>query len=174
MSGYPRPDGFVRAMFAGQILGDRLLSFPQLHAAEAVVVDKLLADFQSFAAQKVDAGQIDRQDHIPDEVRRQMAELGMFGLTVPREHGGLGLSTSAYGRVIEVVTGICPALMLLLGAHLSIGLKGLLLYGNEEQKARYLPRLATGEAIAAFALTEPQTGSDAQSLHTTARREGSG
>jgi len=64
--------------------------------------------------------------------------------------------------------------MLLLGAHLSIGLKGLLLYGNYEQKARYLPRLATGEAIAAFALTEPQAGSDASAIQSTAVRDGAG
>lgn len=171
---YPRPDGFVKALFAGQIRQDLLLPYPELGADEARAVDGLLTEFRRLAADKIDARAIDRDERIPDEVRRRMAELGMLGLIVPRQYGGLGLSTSAYGRVIEVVTAVCPALMLLLGAHLSIGLKTLLLYGNDEQKARYLPKLASGESIAAFALTEPQTGSDASALHTTAVRDGDG
>ncbi len=171
---YPQPDGLVKALFLGQIRTDLLLPFPQLSPEETQAVDRLLAGFSTLAKAKIDARAIDREDRIPDEVKQGIAELGLFGLTVPKQYGGLGLGLGAYGRVIEAVTAVCPALMLLLGAHLSIGLKGLLLYGNDEQKARYLPRLATGEAIAAFALTEPQAGSDASAIQSTAVRDGAG
>lgn len=174
MADYPQPNGFVKAMFAGQIRQDLLLPYPQLEPQEASKVEKVLAGFRRLAETRIDPRAIDRDERIPDEVRQGMAELGLFGLTIPQQYGGLGLGLGAYGRVIEAVTQVCPALMLLLGAHLSIGLKGLLLYGNDEQKARYLPKLATGEAIAAFALTEPQAGSDAQAIQSTAVRDGNG
>jgi acyl-CoA dehydrogenase family protein 9 len=174
MTEYPQPNGFVKALFAGQIRQDLLLPYPQLDPKQAPAVEQALAGLEKLAREKIDPRSIDRQESIPDEVKRGMAELGLFGITIPRKYGGLGLGLAAYGRIIEGVTTVCPALMLMLGAHLSIGLKGLVLYGSEEQKARYLPRLARGEAIAAFALTEPQTGSDAQSIQSTALRDGEG
>lgn len=174
MVAYPQPDGLVKALFLGQIRQDMLMPFPRLMAEEQRAVDKLLAEFSAFAAKKIDARAIDRADRIPDDVRRGIAALGLLGLTVPRQFGGLGFSLGAYGRVIERVTAVCPALILLLGAHLSIGLKGLLLYGNAEQKARYLPKFATGEAVAAFALSEAQAGSDANAIRSTAVRDGDG
>ncbi len=174
MTEYPQPDGFVKALFAGQIRQDLLLPYPQLAPQQAPAVERALAGLEKLAREKIDPRGIDRQERIPDEVKRGVAELGLFGITIPQEYGGLGLGPAAYGRIIEDVTAVCPALMLMLGAHLSIGLKGLILYGNEEQKARYLPKLASGEAIAAFALTEPQAGSDAQSIQSTALRDGDG
>ncbi len=174
MPEYPRPDGIVKALFAGQIRDDLLAPYPVLDAGEAAQVEALVSRFNEMAARLVDPRVIDRDEVIPESVRQAMAELGLFGLTIPEQYGGLGLGIGAYARVIEAITHVCPALMLLLGAHLSIGLKGLLLYGNEEQRARYLPKLATGEAIAAFALTEPQAGSDAQSIQSVAVRDGSG
>jgi acyl-CoA dehydrogenase family protein 9 len=170
---YPQPAGFVKALFVGQIRQDLLLPYHTLTASEARVVEQVLTGLQALA-KEIDAREIDREQRIPDTVIQGMARLGLFGLTIPPEHGGLGLGVGGYGRVVEAVTAVCPALMLLLGAHLSIGLKGVLLYGNEEQKARYLPRLATGKAIAAFALTEPQAGSDAQAIRSTAIRDGEG
>ena len=174
MSPYPHPDGIVKAFFAGQVREDLLLPYPTLEPREKAKVDELVAEFNEMAARLVDPRAIDRTEVIPDAVRQAMAQLGLFGLTIPTEYGGLGLGIGAYARVIEAITHVCPALMLLLGAHLSIGLKGLLLYGSDEQKARYLPHLATGEAIAAFALTEPQAGSDAQSIQSVAVRDGPG
>ena len=174
MCPYPRPDGIVKALFAGQVREDLLLPYPTLDPRQAAKVDSLVASFNEMASRLVDPRAIDRTEAIPDAVRQAMAEMGLFGLTIPEQYGGLGLGIGAYARVIEAITHVCPALMLLLGAHLSIGLKGLLLYGSDEQKARYLPRLATGEAIAAFALTEPQAGSDAQSIQSVAVRDGTG
>ena len=174
MSEYPEPNSFVKALFAGQIRQDLLLPFPKLDPQQAPAVERALAGLEKLARERIDPRAIDREERIPDEVKRGVAELGLFGITIPPEYGGLGLGPAAYGRIIEGVTAVCPALMLMLGAHLSIGLKGVILYGSEAQKKRYLPRLASGEAIAAFALTEGQAGSDAQSIQSTAVRDGEG
>ncbi len=161
-------DTLVKGFFLGQVDQQILFLFPELDSSETDVVSRLLSDWMQLASDKIDQVAIDRTQTIPETVMQAMRDMGLFGLTIPQRFGGLGLSTSAYGRIIDAVTAVCPALMLLIGAHLSIGLKGLLLYGNEEQQQRYLPSLATGKAIAAFALTEPQTGSDAHALHTRA------
>ena len=97
-----------------------------------------------------------------------MAELGAFGMTIPEAYGGYGFSASAYCRVTEEIGRTDASLGILIGGHQSIGLKGLILYGNEAQKKKWLPKLAAGEMIAAFALTEPEAGSDAASIRTTA------
>jgi acyl-CoA dehydrogenase family member 9 len=94
--------------------------------------------------------------------------LGLFGLQIPVDLNGLGLSNTAYARVVERVC-FDGSIAVTLLAHQSIGLKGILLNGNDKQKRMYLPRLATGEHIAAFALTEPTSGSDAQSIRTRAK-----
>ena len=94
--------------------------------------------------------------------------LGLFGLQIPTELNGLGLSNTAYARVVERVC-FDGSIAVTLLAHQSIGLKGILLNGNEAQKKKYLPKLATGEHIAAFALTEPSSGSDAASIRTRAK-----
>ena len=87
---------------------------------------------------------------------------------IPSEYGGIGLSATAYARVMQEVGGLDASLAVTLGAHQSIGLKGILLFGTEAQKRKYLPKLATGEHVAAFALTEPSAGSDAAAIQTRA------
>jgi acyl-CoA dehydrogenase family protein 9 len=124
---------------------------------------------REFAREKVDPARIDREKRIAPEVVRGLADLGIFGLTIPEAHGGYGFSSAAYCRVMEEIGRTDASLGILIGGHQSIGLKALLLFGTEEQKARWLPALAAGEKIAAFALTEPEAGSDAASIRTTAR-----
>jgi acyl-CoA dehydrogenase family protein 9 len=104
----------------------------------------------------------------------RLKSLGVFGIMIPKEYGGLGFTTSEYLRFTEKMAGLDVALLLVPLAHLSIGVMGLLLFGNEEQKRRYLPRAASGETIFAFALTEPQIGSDARNIQTRARKHGEG
>src|SRR5205807_526806 len=120
----------------------------------------------------IDSRKLDREGEFPPEVLQSLREIGLFGLIVPEEHGGLGLSNSGYARVMQQVSMYDVSIAVTLGAHSSIGFKGLLLFGNEAQKRRYLPKLATGETIAAFCLTEPGSGSDAFSIKTSARRDG--
>src|SRR5207244_10007943 len=114
----------------------------------------------------------DRTGEMPPEVLQSLREIGLFGMIVPEEHGGLGLSNTGYARVMQQVAGWDGSIAVTLGAHSSIGFKGLLLFGTDEQKKRLLPKLATGEMIAAFCLTEPGSGSDAFSIKTNAQRQG--
>lgn len=121
-----------------------------------------------FFSEVNNAAENDKTGVIPDDVREGLAEMGAYGMQVPEQYGGLGLSNTQYARLTEVVGAHDLGVGVHLGAHQSIGFKGILLEGNDEQKAKYLPKLASGEHIAAFALTEPSTGSDASSVRTRA------
>ncbi|CAM5211679.1 acyl-CoA dehydrogenase [Bosea thiooxidans] len=114
--------------------------------------------------------QVAAEDAIPAEIRREIAEMGLFGLSIPEEYGGLGLSMEEEVLVAFELGKTSPAFRSLIGTNNGIGSQGLIIDGTPEQKARYLPRLASGELISSFALTEPEAGSDAASLKTTARR----
>ena len=103
-----------------------------------------------------------------------MHELGLMGLNIPAEYGGFGASARVFNRVFGEIAGTDPALAVYFGAHQSIGCKGIVLFGTEAQKTRYLPRCATGELVAAFCLTEPGSGSDAQAMTTTAEPDRDG
>src|SRR2546428_11387268 len=120
----------------------------------------------------IDWRKLDREGDFPPEVLQSLREICLFGLIVPEEHGGLGLSNSGYARGMQQGSMYDVSIAVTLGAHSSIGFKGLLLFGNEAQKRRYLPKLATGETIAAVCLTEPGSGSDAFSIKTSAPRDG--
>ncbi|WP_431860919.1 acyl-CoA dehydrogenase family protein [Azospirillum sp.] len=111
-------------------------------------------------------------DAIPEEIVAEMRELGLFGLSVPEEYGGLGLTMAEEVQVAFELGGTSPAFRSLLGTNNGIGSQGIVIDGTPEQKARYLPKLASGEIIGSFALTEPEAGSDAGSLRTSARRDG--
>src|SRR5207237_1455651 len=105
-----------------------------------------------------DGGRIDQQGELPQELLASLKEMGLFGLIVPEEHGGLGLSNTAYARVMQQVASWDASIAVTLGAHSSIGFKGVLLFGTDAQKRRYLPKLATGERIAGFCLPSPGSG----------------
>ncbi|SLN32321.1 acyl-CoA dehydrogenase family protein [Oceanibacterium hippocampi] len=115
---------------------------------------------------------VEEEDDVPPEVIREMADLGLFGISVPESYGGLGLSLS---EEIEVIRELCQtslAFRSAIGTNVGIGSQGLVMDGTEEQRARYLPKIASGEMVISFALTEPEAGSDAASLRTSARRDG--
>lgn len=113
-----------------------------------------------------------REDAIPASVVEQMRGLGLFGLTIPEEFGGLGLTVEEEVGVILVLGRTSPAFRSVFGTNIGIGSRSLILAGTEEQKSRYLPQLASGDLIASFALTEPEAGSDAASLRSQARLDG--
>jgi len=113
--------------------------------------------------------QVAQEDRIPTEIRREIAGMGLFGLSIPEGYGGLGLTMEEEVRVAFELGRTSPAFRSLIGTNNGIGSQGLIMDGTEEQKQRYLPRLASGELISSFALTEPEAGSDAASLKTSAR-----
>lgn len=111
-------------------------------------------------------------DEIPPAIVQEMRELGLFGMTIPERFGGLELTMEEECRVLFELCQTAPAFRSIIGTTVGIGSQGILMDGTPEQQAEWLPRLATGEVIASFALTEPEAGSDAASLRTTARLEG--
>lgn len=118
--------------------------------------------------------QVAREDRIPAEVVQEMRELGLFGLTVPESYGGLGLNTEEECKVVMELGWTSPAFRSVIGTNNGIGSQGLVMDGTEAQKDHWLPRMASGEVIGAFALTEPDAGSDAGSVRTRAERKGDG
>jgi len=159
---------YTRGLFFGVVDDKKVFPYPDVLTEDERDTMRMLVDpVRRFFDEKVDSKKIDRESKIPDDVLSGLKELGVFGLQIPTELGGLGLSNTAYARVAEEVCRDGSIAVTLL-AHQSIGLKGILLNGSDEQKAKYLPKLATGEHIAAFALTEPSAGSDAAHIKTRA------
>jgi alkylation response protein AidB-like acyl-CoA dehydrogenase len=179
-TGAPRADlpSFTRALFLGAIRHDFLFPFPDTldvsNPDEAKVVRRLIRGLRALDGTLIDPARFDAEETVPEEVLTAFAELGMFGLTIPKKYGGLGLSSTAYGRVFAALCAIDPSLGVIVGVHCGLGAKSIVLFGDQEQKERYLPRLATGSMFAAYALTEPNIGSDAQHVESTAVRAPSG
>ena len=159
---------FTKALFHGVIADDMIFPYPEMPPDERENASMLLSNVRRFFTANVDSAKIDREGEIPASVLSGLRELGLFGLQIPTEYGGAGLSMAAYARVMQEIAGLDASIGVTLGAHQSIGYKALLLFGTSEQKQRYLPRLSTGESIAAFALTEPAAGSDAAAIKTRA------
>jgi acyl-CoA dehydrogenase family protein 9 len=166
---------FLRGLFAGEIADDLLFPYPapldERRPDEARTVERLIHAFNEMVSSGlVDPRAIDEAESVPEPVVRALAAAGLLGLTIPTEYGGQGLSASAYARVFGAVASVDASLAVLIGVHCGLGGKAVVLFGNDAQKARYLPALARGETLAAYALTEPETGSDAQHIVTQARR----
>src|SRR3989338_5940078 len=150
---------FVGDLFMGQVRWDLIFPYPAQSVEDKKIGDNFLAKLASFLKAKVDADAIDRDSQIPDEVMKGLAELGCFGLKIPKEYGGLGLSQTNYNRAIGLVASHCGSTAVLLSAHQSIGApQPIMLFCTPEQKKQYLPRLAKG-TVSAFALTETGVGS---------------
>ena len=162
--------GFVRSLFEGRVRSERILPFPLPDAETRETTDEIVSMVTDWAAGAIDPRAIDEEKRIPDAVVAGLRELGLFGLTIDEAYGGAGMGQYAYARVMEAVAHRCASTVTILGAHLGIGMKGLSLYGTDEQKTRWMPALAAGERLAAFALTEASAGSDAAALRTTADR----
>ena len=159
---------FTRELFSGRFDLDLLWPPPEPDPGERERADEWLGRLETFARDHIDGDAIDRDRWVPDEVLEGLAELGAYGIKIPREYGGLGFSQTTYARALQIVASRCGATGAFLSAHQSIGVPGPLMYfGTDEQKRRYLPRLAGG-ALSAFALTEADVGSDPANLSTYA------
>ena len=164
---------FVRGIFSGALHDDLLFPFPdpldRSHPDEARTVRRLIDALRQMRSEGlIDSARFDEEERIPEETIRALAEHGLLGITIPAEYGGTGLSPTGYARVFAEVSRLDPSLAVLIGVHCGLGSKAVVLFGSPEQKQRYLPMLARGETLAAYALTEPETGSDAQNIKTTA------
>ncbi len=159
---------FVRDLFLGRLRLDLIHPYPEQDPDETRRAQPFLDQLERFLRTSVDSDKIDREGEIPETVIQGLRQLGAFGIKIPREYGGLGLSQLSYMRAIELVSSIDGSVTALLSAHQSIGVPTpLKMFGSDAQKQRYLPRLAKG-AISAFALTEPGVGSDPAAMETTA------
>ncbi|XP_047241074.1 very long-chain specific acyl-CoA dehydrogenase, mitochondrial isoform X2 [Girardinichthys multiradiatus] len=160
---------FAVNMFKGQITTAQVFPFPKaLNEEQEQFLQELVGPVSKFFEEVNDPAKNDALEKVEDHTMEGLKEMGAFGLQVPADLGGLGLSNTQYARLVEIVGGHDLGVGITLGAHQSIGFKGILLFGNKAQKEKYLPKLATGEHIAAFCLTEPASGSDAASIKTTA------
>ncbi|MDX6644152.1 MAG: acyl-CoA dehydrogenase family er 9, partial [Solirubrobacteraceae bacterium] len=165
---------FSKALMLGEIHEDMVFPYPIPSGEEADRVRGLVQAFRSYAAEHIDSHRIDEEGWIPDEVFTDLGELGLMGLYVPEEYGGQGLSQTGYARVFEGIGQADGSLTVALGVHQSIGMKGIVLYGSDEQKQRFLPELASGRKLAGFALTEPNAGSDAYHVESRAVQQPDG
>uniref|UniRef100_A0A3P9KJN1 Very long-chain specific acyl-CoA dehydrogenase, mitochondrial n=1 Tax=Oryzias latipes TaxID=8090 RepID=A0A3P9KJN1_ORYLA len=160
---------FAVNMFKGQIATSQVFPFPKaLNEEQEQFLRELVGPVCKFFEEVNDPAKNDALEKVEDHTMEGLKEMGAFGLQVPGDLGGLGLSNTQYARLVEIVGSHDLGVGITLGAHQSIGFKGILLFGNKAQKEKYLPKLATGENIAAFCLTEPASGSDAASIKTTA------
>ncbi|MDQ2889195.1 MAG: acyl-CoA dehydrogenase family protein [Gemmatimonadota bacterium] len=163
---------FTRGVFAGEIHNDLLFPYPPtldlVNPEEASVVARLVALIEDRLDGLVDSVRFDEEETIPDEAITALGEHGFLGMTIPKRYGGLELSARGYARVCEAIGGVDSSIGVFIGVHCGLGSKAIALYGTDEQKQRWLPRLARGEILVSYALTEPLVGSDAQHVRTTA------
>src|SRR6476469_9712518 len=150
----------------GEIPEELVFPYPRPDADEADKVRTLIAAFRAYAEENIDPVEIDRTGTIETQTYRELGELGLMGLYVDEEYGGQGLSQTGYARVFEAIGQVDGSLTIGMGVHQSIGFKGIHMFGTDEQKARFLPDLASGRKLAGFALTEPEAGSDAYNIQS--------
>ncbi|OCT58095.1 hypothetical protein XELAEV_18002590mg [Xenopus laevis] len=163
----PHRLAYAKELFLGSIRKDEVFPYPEISKEELEEINQFVAPVEKFFNEEVDSKLIDQTAKIPPETLDGLKNLGLFGMQIPEEYGGLGLSNTMYARLGEIIS-LDGAIAVTLAAHQAIGLKGILIAGNDEQKAKYLPKLASGEHIAAFCLTEPGSGSDAASIQSRA------
>ncbi|XP_061640592.1 complex I assembly factor ACAD9, mitochondrial isoform X2 [Phyllopteryx taeniolatus] len=164
---HSRNHAYAKDLFLGQVNKAEVFPYPEIEIEELEEIKQLVAPVEKFFNEEVDSAKIDREARIPTETLNGLKELGLFGIQVPEQYGGLGLSNTMYARLAEIIS-LDGSIAVTLAAHQAIGLKGILIAGNESQKKKYLPKLASGEHIAAFCLTEAGSGSDAASIQTRA------
>uniref|UniRef100_A0A8C4MJ60 Very long-chain specific acyl-CoA dehydrogenase, mitochondrial n=1 Tax=Equus asinus asinus TaxID=83772 RepID=A0A8C4MJ60_EQUAS len=161
---------FAAGMFKGQLTTDQVFPYPSvLNEEQNQFLKELVGPVSRFFEEVNDPAKNDMLKQVEETTMQGLKDLGAFGLQVPSELGGVGLCNTQYARLVEIVGMHDLGVGITLGAHQSIGFKGILLFGTKAQKEKYLPKLASGEAtIAAFCLTEPSSGSDAASIRSSA------
>ncbi|EJW87669.1 acyl-CoA dehydrogenase domain-containing protein [Wuchereria bancrofti] len=166
---------FVKNMFLGKGVFDHVVPYPvDLSDERREMIHLILEPTKKFMEQFNNPAENDEKEEVPIDILSKLAGIGALGALVPEEYDGAGLNNTQFARVAEVIGESDLSLAVVMGAHQSIGYKGILLYGTDEQKRKYLPDLATGRKFAAFCLTESGTGSDANSVQTYAEKSSDG
>jgi alkylation response protein AidB-like acyl-CoA dehydrogenase len=168
LAALPQRAGVAKGLFEGRFVADWVFPYPRLARGQQEEVDRAVAELEKLCDDKLDPVRIDREADIPRELIDALADFGLLGMTAPREYGGRGFSQMGYCRLLEVIGARCSSTGIFVNAHHSIGMRGLLLFGTHEQKQKWLPDLVSGRKLAAFALTEPEAGSDAGNVQTSA------
>jgi alkylation response protein AidB-like acyl-CoA dehydrogenase len=164
---WDRPS-FAKELYLGRFRLDLIHPHAKPSAAEQARTEAFLVDLRAVCESELDGSVVEREALIPDEYLKALARLGVFGMKIPREYGGLGFGQIAYNQALMLIGSVHPSLGALVSAHQSIGVpEPVMLFGTEEQKRAFLPRCARG-AITAFLLTEPDVGSDPARLAATA------
>ncbi len=164
---------FMRSLCMGRVEQDVICPFPGMAESERETLGDISGALEGLLGPRAeDFRKWDVEGEMPQEFIDELKEFGMFGLVIPEDNGGMGLGNMAYSRTLQEVAKYDASVAVTIGAHSSIGMRGLLLFGTDEQKARYYDKLATGEMIAAYCLTEPGAGSDAAAIKTTAKKDG--
>ncbi|MBL8604871.1 MAG: acyl-CoA dehydrogenase family protein [Myxococcales bacterium] len=167
-------ESFLKSVFYGAIPEEMIFPYPEPGRDARESTQLMLESVREFARREIDPAAIDREGAISSAVMQGLKELGLFGATISTEYGGAGLDATSYARLIQEISGIDASVAVTLGAHLALGAKSIAMFGSEAQRKRYLPKLARGEWVAAFALTEPGAGSDAANIQTRAVRQANG
>jgi len=164
----PGEMGVVKNFFWGRLRQDLLFPYPEIAKSspeETAECDRLLAELETYLKTEHPAVEIDQEQYIPEWVIKRLFDMGVLGMTIPKEHGGLGMGITSYNRVLEMIGMYCGSTAVLVSAHQSIGCKAVMLFGTDEQKKQWLPKLAR-EWVSAFCLSEPNVGCDAGGQET--------
>jgi alkylation response protein AidB-like acyl-CoA dehydrogenase len=161
----PTSMGFVKNLFWGNLREDLVFPYPEQDARESAECDQLLARLDHYLRTEHPATLIDQEQEIPQWVIKRLFDLGVLGMTIPKEHGGLGLGITSYNRVLERIGNSCGSTAVMVSAHQSIGCKAVMLFGSDDQKRLWLPHLAK-DWLSAFCLSEPNVGCDAGGQET--------
>jgi len=161
----PATMGFVKNFFWGNVREELAFPYPMVSAEETARCDQLLAELDEYLSTEHPAVQIDQEQEIPQWAIERLFKMGVLGMTIPKEFGGGGFGITSYNRALERIGRYCGSTAVLVSAHQSIGCKALMLFGTEEQKKRWLPKMAT-ETLSAFCLSEPNVGCDAGGQET--------
>jgi alkylation response protein AidB-like acyl-CoA dehydrogenase len=169
----PASMGFIKNLFWGNFREDLVLPFPETSAEETARCDQLVAALDEYLRTEHPTVEIDQTQQIPDAAIRRLFDLGVMGMIIPQEFGGGGYGLTSYNRVLKRIGQTCGSTAVMVSAHQSIGCGAIVLFGTEEQKRRFLPRMAK-DTLSAFCLSEPNVGCDAggQETHCEKTPEG--
>lgn len=162
----PRRMGVVKNFFWGSVREDLLFPYPETSQEEREACDRLLEKVDAYFTKEHPSVEIDRTERIPKWCMSRLFEMGVMGMTIPKEYGGLGMSVTSYNRILQRIGQSCGSTAVVVSAHQSIGCKALVLFGTTAQKEEWLPKLATN-MLSAFCLSEPNVGCDAGGQETT-------